>query len=75
MLAPVALVAATLASQAAAFLIPPQIHDAAGAAEGQWDRLISHVAYTYELECPGCPFAGADENDPVWEQDVENKLV
>ena len=75
MLSTLALVAATLAAQASAFLIPPQLHDAAVAAEATWEGLLSHVEYTKELECPECPFAGTEEHDPVWEQDVENTIV
>ena len=70
-----ALVAATLALQASAFLIPPHIHDTAVATEATWEGLLSTVEYAKELDCPGCPFAGSDENDSVWELGVNNKIV
>ena len=71
-----ALVAASIAiCTTTAFLIPPQIHDAAVAAEARIEGLLSSIEFVEELECPSCPYAGTKDNSDAWEHGIENKIV
>ena len=70
-----ALVAACLVIQSSAFLIPPEVHDATETVKGQLDALFTLKKDSRLLDCPGCPFAGGVENDSIWVQGVDNKIV
>ena len=58
-----------------AFLVPPQIHDAAVAAEARIEGLLSNIEFVEELDCPGCPYAGTKDGSDAWEYGIENKIV
>ena len=71
-----ALVASAIALHTTtAFLIPPQIHDAAVAAEARIEGLLSSIEFVEELDCPGCPYAGTKDGSDAWEYGIENKIV
>ena len=68
-----ALAAGLLAVRASAFLIPPQISEAAIEAKTELISILAGVPRSVELDCPGCPFAGVET--VAWQEDVENKIV
>jgi len=72
---PLALVASALVLQASAFVVPPGISNAAISAKGKLEGLLTAQAYSYDLDCPGCPFPAVDDGDTFQGEDVENQIV
>ncbi|KIX09261.1 uncharacterized protein Z518_00340 [Rhinocladiella mackenziei CBS 650.93] len=68
-----ALVASALALPASAFLVPLEVSNAAEQAKAELGALLARPARTVDLDCPGCPFFGAeDTTEPQY--GVENKI-
>jgi len=77
MIAPTSIAASAFALQAAAFLVPPEVAEAATAPSKAY-HLTSFKdpkSNVYALPCTGCPLAGGSSEELVWTDGVENALV
>jgi hypothetical protein len=70
-----ALVAGLLAWQASAFLVPLEVAKEVEAAKAQLESLWTNHAHTIELSCPGCMFAGPQQDGVEYSESDENTIV
>lgn len=68
-----ALLASALALRASAFLVPLEVSKAAEQAKSELAALLGKIGHTVDLDCPGCPFFGVEDNSEL-QYDVENKI-
>ncbi|OAP57710.1 hypothetical protein AYL99_08448 [Fonsecaea erecta] len=68
-----ALVAASLALEASAFLVPLEVATAAKQAKSELASLLATTGHTVDLDCPECPYFGTEDTDDL-QEDVENKI-
>ena len=77
MIAPTLIAASAFALQAAAFLVPPEVAEAATAPSKSY-HLTSFKdpkSDVYSLPCTNCPLAAGSADDLTWTDGVENALV
>jgi hypothetical protein len=70
-----ALVTGLLAWQASAFLVPLEVAKELEAAKAQLESFWTNHAYTIELSCPGCTFAGPQQDGVEYSESDENIIV
>ena len=72
------LAAGALALQVSAFLVPLEISEEVQAAKAQLESFLASQAsqsQTIDLPCPGCFFAGPEQEDVKFNNDDENTIV
>jgi hypothetical protein len=70
-----ALVAGLLAWQASAFLVPLEVVKEVEAAKAQLEALWTNHVDTIDLSCPGCTFAGPQQDGVEYSESDENTIV
>ena len=69
-----ALVASALALKASAFLVPLEVSKAAEQAKSELASLLASRGHTVDLDCPGCPWFGAEDSTHP-DSEIETKIV
>ena len=70
-----ALVTGLLAWQASAFLVPLEVAKELEAAKAQLESFWTNHVHTIELSCPGCTFAGPQQDGAEYSESDENIIV